>query len=343
MSEPDVIVFSPTEDGHRGAYIRFVASHMSAEVRPANALLSARQPVFFLLIEDSFAFYVLTAVLRALMGRRTVGLLFRPKPALDSNSLKLRGKRAVLKLMRSIPLCQTLTILPFSVDPRFANIADNWIYDFQLWDLPATERNTVAMKRSKRKHAELSTLVGQITLAAKGRPVVCAVGRQDRDKGFDVFAQTFAAHASVRERFLFAFGGKVAEELAPDLTSYQHAEGFGTSRRIEDAELLDLYSASDLVWCHYAQGYDQASGILGRAAQLGMTAIVREGSLVHAMCRSEGIAHLAFDASRPETLTEAALIPDPVAGTALAEKFSAHSLTTLRSALGLPSAEGAIR
>jgi glycosyltransferase involved in cell wall biosynthesis len=337
MSEPDVILFSRTEDGHRGAYIRFIASHLSAESRPASALLGVRQPVIFLLIEDSFAFYVLTALVRALMGRRTAGLLFRPKPALESHTLKLRGKRTVLRLLRRIPLCQTLTILPFSVDPRFAQIADSWIYDFQLWDLSATERNNVEVKRAQREHADPSTLIGQISVAAKGRPVVCAVGRQDRDKGFDVFAQAFATHASIRERFLFAFGGKVAKNLTPELAAYEKAEGFATNRRIEDAELLDLYSASDLVWCHYALGYDQASGILGRAAQLGMPAIVREGSLVHAMCRSEGIPHIAFDASRPEMLTEVSIAANPAAGAALAERFAAQSLVALRQALGLPS------
>ena len=41
-----------------------------------------------------------------------------------------------------------------------------------------------------------------------------AIGRQDRSKGFDWFCRLFAENHRLRESMLFAFGGKVSQDLA---------------------------------------------------------------------------------------------------------------------------------
>jgi hypothetical protein len=45
---------------------------------------------------------------------------------------------------------------------------------------------------------------------------------------------------------------------------------FASNRSVTDAELLGAYAASDAVWCLYPPFGDHASGVLGRAAQLGI-------------------------------------------------------------------------
>ncbi len=57
--------------------------------------------------------------------------------------------------------------------------------------------------------------------------------------------------------------------------------GLLIDRRLDDAELESLYVVSDVIWSCYAPEYDQASGIFGRALQLGVPVIVRRGSLLH--------------------------------------------------------------
>lgn len=297
--------------------------------------VSSRAPLFVPTVEDMFLSYSIIAVLRSLLGRRTVGLLFRPGPALAGTSLRLRLKRAILKLLLRLPLTQTLTILPFSVEPRFAEIADGWIYDLQLWDLDAQECRRVRERPDGEASGGLRAAIGG---AAAGRPVCCAIGRQNRDKGFDRFVDLYVTGPGLREAMLFAFGGRVDAGVAAGLADFRRAGGFGLERELSDEELLDLYGAADLVWCAYDPSYDQASGILGRAAQLGIPVLVRDGSLIHRMCRLEDIAHVAV-APLPDSIcdwTRTLAVPSrqPEAAAGRTRRMAASSVRRLREALG---------
>lgn len=283
---PSVLIHTTSLEGHRSSYLSLLSQLLNgARTQRLREMFFTAKPLFLLSIEASaFPLYCLVAPLRALIGRRTVGLLMRPYPVLTGTSSRLRLKRILLKLLHRLPYIQTLTILPFSVEPRFADIADGWIYDPQLWDLTPEER-TQAEGR----------LFSDIRAAAQGRPVCCAIGRQDHAKGFDWFAKLYAEHAAMRDEMLFAFAGKVATDSESWLPIFERAGGYACNRFISNTELLDIYASADLIWCAYTPDYDQASGILGRAAQLGIPAVVRRDSLAHRLCRSEALAHIAFD------------------------------------------------
>ena len=66
--------------------------------------------------------------------------------------------------------------------------------------------------------------------------------------------------------------------------SRHHAERFTANggmlidRHLDNDELLHLYRRADAIWSCYAPDYNQASGIFGRAVQLGVPAIVRKRS-----------------------------------------------------------------
>lgn len=330
MSEQGAVIYSRGEAGHRGAYIRFVNGLLGTGRTTAAGTLMNSKPVFFLMIEDSFALYVLACLWRSLLGRRTVGLLFRPGPAAEGRSLKHKTKRFILKLLKLLPTVRTLTIVPFSIAPEFSEIADGWIYDLQLWDMSVAECDDLLSGHRTELHADIAH-------AAAERSVIGAAGLQDRHKGFDIFANAWNGDVSLRERFLFAYGGKVAQSLDTIAADFATNGGFGLNRRVTDEELLDLYAASDAVWCLYDSTYDQASGILGRAVQFGIPAIVREGSLSHKFCVTEGAPHLA---ARAETLVSALSghLPSrsPRCGAALAARFRQESFEKLVSALRLP-------
>ena len=329
MVSPKVYIEIASLDGHRGSYLKFFCKLFDgARTQSIAKMLFAKQPVFFITLEGSFGLYAFVASVRALVGRRTVGLLLRPLPAVEGRSLRLRAKRLVLKILRRISAVQTLTILPFSVEPRFASIADGWIYDPQLWDLNENDRKSVANGGGP--------LTREIHKVACGRRVCIALGRQDLAKGFNQFVQFFCSSQELRKEMLFAYGGRVNNELSFLANNFDKFNGFALNRYVADEEILDLYAASDLVWCVYDSNYDQASGIFGRAFQLGIPVMVRRNSLVHRMCQLENFPHLDIDDetdisifSSPRNKKDSELM------TSLINKFRCESLSTLKKALDL--------
>ncbi|WP_337271196.1 hypothetical protein [Oryzifoliimicrobium ureilyticus] len=321
---PKVAIYSRSESGHRGDYIRFAKTTFCAErISPYKMFFEAR-PILFLMIEDSFFLYVLSSLWRSLCGRRTVGLLFRPGPAVEGATIRLSIKRAFLKSMKKISLIRTLTIVPFYVEPTYEQIADGWIYDFQLWDL--TDRE-IAAGKAENAAFEISEV--------HGRTVLGAVGSQDRRKGFDIFAQTWVKNSEIRSRYLFLFGGKTALDCDELAEQFSANGGKGLNRRISDEDLLSIYAVADLIWCLYSKDYDQASGIFGRAVQFGIPVLVREGSVSHRICLEKSIPHIA---STEDGLASAlnGKLPrrDPKLGGLLAKQFRLESLATLQAALG---------
>lgn len=317
-------------DGHQGEYAALLQRLIGARRSGSFwlALWDCR-PVLVAAVEASLPRYVLLCLLRALRGKRTAGFLFRPLPAIIGYTLRLRLKRLVLMALRRMPGVTTLTLLPFSVEPRFAQIAHAGLYDPQLWDLhyPTPLAQT---------HVE-GGLAAEIRQAAGERRICCAIGRQDADKGFDQFAGLFAARPELQDYWLFAFGGRVATDQAGLLQAFVRAGGIGRDRFVDRAELFDLYSCADLIWCSYAADYDQASGVLGRAIQLGIPVVVRQNALIHSYCVTEAVAHVAYDGtsgSFPVTGLPLSL-PDFAHIAARAQAQGAESLEILRAALGL--------
>lgn len=317
------------DEGHRAEYVAFLGDIFAVRrVRFNWRVLGDPNPVLVPAIEDGLGIYALVGLLRLLIGRRTVGFLFRPGPAISSKTLRHRGKRLVLRLLRLLPRIQSLTILPFAVEPRFAEIADGWIYDPQLWDLhwPA------AMSGAPVGGA----LADAIRQAANGRAICVAVGRQDTAKGFDQFAELYSAAKPLRDAMLFAYGGKVAAPCENNAAAFAAAGGYGVNRFINGAELHDFYACADLAWCAYAADYDQASGILGRAMQLGIPVTVRNGSFIHRLCQIEALPHIPVN--QATTWQSIAAPPEREAIEVAATRAARHaqqSVARLCEALGL--------
>jgi hypothetical protein len=328
-SSTAVLLYVASEGGHRGSYMALLAKLLNgARANGLWQMLCATRPVLFLTIEGAFLSYCFIALLRALNGRRTLGLLLRPGPALNGRSLRLKVKRHILFLLRRLPQVQTFTILPFSVEPSFNMIADGWIYDPQLWDLTPAEREQT--ERAK------GVLCEEIYKIAGGRRICCAFGYQNKGKGFEWFAGLYTKQLALRDALLFAFGGKVSDEVAAYLPIFKQAGGYACNRFLTDAELLDLYAVTDLVWCAYEPNYDQASGIFGRAVQLGIPVVVRRGSFIHRLCEIEGFSHLAIDAESDWCSFAVSTPREGSDKTAeRASRMSQESLNRLRIALGV--------
>lgn len=262
-------------DGHRREYIALmvrlfrgvgVETQLVRHWRDATA---ASPPAFFLMVEESFAGYMAAALWRAVMGQRTVGLLFRGQEALSGKSPRLRLKRWGLRLLRRVPAVTTLSIVPFPVEPRLAEIADDWIDDPQLWDLQNLSPEPTPLSEAVRG-------------AAEGRQLVVSLGMQNEAKGFHFLAGAWSQSPPLRADWLFVVAGKVPPEERHVATEFVANGGYLVDRFISDAELASLYKAADVIWGVYAPFYDQASGIFGRAVQYDTPILLRRGSAVEA-------------------------------------------------------------
>ena len=84
------LVHVPFAGGRFPAYLRLLERSFGARPGRLRDILFARAPVLFLAVEESFLLYVFAGLLRALMGRRTVGLLLRPLPLAVSGNRRCR-------------------------------------------------------------------------------------------------------------------------------------------------------------------------------------------------------------------------------------------------------------
>lgn len=293
-----ILVAENATEGHRAEYLAVVEGLLHAcgtNVRRSRArltLLFSRDAVFFMMIEEATTLFFLIGLLRALWGRRTAGLLFRPDECLAPTTLRRRLKRAGLRLFKLFPRIGVVTILPFSLNRRFEAIARYGIYDLQLWDLPVASLAAPATQQA-------ATLVAAIDVAARGRHVLAALGSQSVEKGFAFFCNVWSApaNAKLREQFLFVSGGAVAPSCKKLADDFVRAGGVLVDRPLADDELQALYARADIVWCCYAPHYNQASGIFGRAVQHGKPIAARGGSYVAELGREIGhpVTVLAWD------------------------------------------------
>ena len=329
--------FSKIEHGHRAQYNAMIAALFDTRrVGLGWTSLTSRRPVLVPGIEASPLGYALLCLVRSVLGRRTAALLLRPLPVVQASSLRLRAKGVVLALLKRLPGNTILTIIPFAVEPGFSKIANDWIYDLQNWDrqlsdIGAAEPNSPA--------PAVQGLAMQIAAAADGRAVCCAVGRQDEGKGFHHFAEQYCRAPALRQAALFAYGGSVSPSLKAQARQLAEAGGFGLDRFISDDELIELYRAADLIWCVYGPDYDQASGILGRAMQLGLPVISRRGSVIARICEVEDHPQIAFDPLAEQLdLHEFPARMAPGRAHARARRHGQISLIKLSRALGIAPA-----
>ena len=288
-------LYTPSRAGHRGAYADYAEGLLGGELLSMSQSLFQSSPVLFLMADHKFHHYFLTALFRALSGKRTIGLLFRPVLASQARTWSQKGKKILLKLLVRLKEVKTLSIVPVPLVPETAEIVDGWIHDFQLWDLGTQERELFDNLRAGLVHADHPAMkfYNQIKKSASGKPVVISLGTQSRGKGYSILAD--AVPVLAKNGWFVVVAGQVLETQREKTLVFLEHRMMSVNRYLDDDEIIAAYAAADVVWCLYEPSYDQASGILGRAVQLGVLPLVREGSLSDGLCRGENIPHLVAE------------------------------------------------
>ena len=134
------VVFTSSAEGHRGPYVDLLSSLLNLVPVCASPRLSVlwslvgERRLLFGTFDDNIPRFALTALVRGLLGRPTVGLVLRPQSCFDPR-LKSRLKRHTFRIIRRIPHLTLISITPFSVEPRYKSVAHLSVNDPQYWDL----------------------------------------------------------------------------------------------------------------------------------------------------------------------------------------------------------------
>ena len=234
--------------------------------------------VFFPTLDFNYS-ALLRSCLRSLFGGpRTVALLLRPQTCIRPVKPVHFVKQLLFRLLRRAPNIAILTIMPFSVEPRLASFSKAWIQDPQLWDLAIIAPSALEPP----------------TQPGPGRKIVVMLGVLSSLKGFDKFARLWIGEECVRNSFRFIAAGTLDPDLGDLAEAFVRAGGELVNERISDEQIYAYYRTADMVWCAYDPSYDQASGIFGRAFQLGIPSIVTAQSMVHKQAQALGQDVLAL-------------------------------------------------
>ncbi|MDY6927551.1 MAG: hypothetical protein SWN10_10690 [Pseudomonadota bacterium] len=285
MEKIKVYLYSKSMEGHRKSYIDFIKSIIPAKKITLKESIFANKPVLFLMIEESFLTYFIISILRAMLKRRTIGLLFRPQPLAEALTLRLKIKRTLLKTLKKINLTSTLSIVPSYLNESFEGLSDDWIYDFQLWDLNNEELDDFRNYRNGIKPIEI------IKPQENKKPNLVAIGSQTKAKGF-IKLIDFQSEAN---DYNIVIVGKIKDELIHYTEMLKSNNGTINNRIVSDSEIIQAYAIADYIWTVYDENYDQASGIMGRAIQLGVIPVLRKGSLMQKFCETENIQFLTIE------------------------------------------------
>ena len=246
-----------------------------------------RAPRLLLATFDDHVFRsTLTAVVRGLLGKPTVGLFLRPHGCFDRTRIKSRLRWRAFLIIRRIPHLTLITVTPFTVEPRYAGVAHLGGHDPQYWDLHDG-------RQIRTPHR--TPLSEEIQRRAAGRRIVCMPGSLLLLRGFGFLADILRLNPALQERVLVVAAGIVRSDAKVASQAFVEAGGLLIDRRLEDEELESLYAVSDVIWSCYDPRYDQASGIFGRAMQLGVPVIVRQESLIDRFASGLGFPVLALE------------------------------------------------
>ncbi|TIP74939.1 MAG: hypothetical protein E5X53_13355 [Mesorhizobium sp.] len=263
-------------------------------VKMAYKLIRCKKLLFATLDEHVFSF-VFFSVVRSVLGKNTVALFLRPEQCFLPGKLKYRLKWLLFRALRHLPGLTIVAITPFNVVAKYAQVATAGVRDPEYWDL----HDGVSVQYPKE-----TSLSAQVRSMAGHKRLCTAIGVLNAGKGLEFLADALEQFPQIKEHTQIVVAGSANPHTRGVLKKLSDTGAIVIDRFLSDAELLSLISASELVWACYNPGYDQASGIFGRAVQLGSVPITREGAVVSRLAFEHGIPFIPVRYGITEQLAE---------------------------------------
>jgi len=229
-------------------------------------LVGARNLVCATVDGDIPRFFML-ALFRALLGRKTIGILVNPKKITDrKKSSRHRALFVLLKILKVFYSINVLSIMPYALQESAKKISDDWIYDPQFWDLQYLPELILC-----------PCLTDSVETHKDGRQVIGFIGKVAKNKGLLALLDLVEERSS--EVFVI-IAGKVEEDCLEEVSRIEAMGMKVINRFVTNEEIATIYEVSDFIWCYYEPEYDQSSGIFGRAFQLGKPVVIRRKSIL---------------------------------------------------------------
>lgn len=334
--EKEIGLYTKTLSGHRASYLDFIRTKIGGERIQGQSIFFWKGAVFFLMVEDNFSLYFFACIFRSVLGKRTVGLLFRPKPVIESTKIKHKIKFWMLKFLCQFSETRTISIVPIALEPAISEIVDDWVYDFQLWDLTVSQKDTVKKIKEKYMRGDPKLLndyevlrdIGAYNLERK--KIIVSLGAQNKSKGI----HQLSSYCSdlIKNDYCLVIAGRFSANESDTRRNIIDSGGVVIDRYLSDEEILVMYAIADAVWCFYDPSYDQASGILGRAIQLGVLPVVRKKSYSELLCVEQNIDHISLDDPRNLAM-QLGLLINTTDNKDIRCQFEIESMTKIKNAL----------
>ena len=285
------MIYQKVDGGHRNGWALTIESMTGLTlkrkiggVQDLQSILSAK--VFFdLSIEDGVMSFFFISLIRALLRRKSIGIMLSPWDCYRPNKPSDKLRRFAFIMLKKLDHVKVICMIPFEMDERYRDIADDWIYDPEFWDMHAIE--------------ERRSVVRNIAKSVKNTPTgklrLLYLGSASSEKGFDFLAKLFLENKHMFTKFDLSIVGKISKPYQHIARHLREAGAHVVDEFVSDERMFSFIKKSSLMWCCYSPNYDASSGIFGRAIQFNKIPLVRSSSRLEKLAGLLGKHAVTFE------------------------------------------------
>ncbi len=285
------MIYQKANGGHRHGYATTFAKltglkiHLKSNwIKDLRAMFGAKI-LFNACVEDGAVSFIIVSLLRALLQKKTIGIMMSPWDCYRPNVLKDKIRYVAFITLKKFSHVKVICIVPFVLDNRYRDIADCWIYDPEFWDMHAFEERQTLVKN----------MSGSVKSTPTGKLNLLYLGGSSSEKGFDFLANLFLENKGLFSKFDLSVVGKISKTYAQTANKLCAAGADVVDEFVSDERMFNFIKQSSLMWCCYCPRYDASSGIFGRAIQFDKIPLVRSTSRLEKLAGLLGKHVVSFE------------------------------------------------
>lgn len=229
----------------------------------------ARQ-VLLSTVDDYLIFATCLCLLRILSLRRTVLVAIRAEHSIDRSGSKALVRRALYRILRDLPLVNTLSIMPHEVEPRLTALTNDSIYDPAFFELTEFDDGT---RNPHGSRLEPGCLPGDVVF----------LGVLAEPRNIRAFLDMFGPRSDIAATAQGRRSANLLNEALANSGNVVVIEG-----HLEAADFSHTLLTTQSVWCAFRPEYDNFSGVFCNAVRLGTPVWLTQGSRLCRFARMHG-------------------------------------------------------